>query len=333
MRAELIYNSHAGHALVRRELGDVVVYLRRNGWTVTTCETSRPGEATGLARQAVRRGAQVVIAAGGDGTVNEVACGLVGSDAALGVLPVGTTNVWALQMRIPALNPIYPGTRLARWVSELEERIESPLPIVNRYRRMLLNAARVLVQGQTVAVDVGEANGRCFLMWAGIGLDAAITESVSQEEKRALGSWAFVIPALDTVRGYPSADVTLTMDGKVLKTNSGLIVVSNIQLYGAVMPIGAKACLTDAKLDVCIFKGQGLLTFVRHALKVLSRQHLRDPQIEYFQCREVVVESTRALPVHADDEPFTRTPVTIRTLPRALRVITSQDAPQSLFCP
>jgi diacylglycerol kinase family enzyme len=168
-------------------------------------------------------------------------------------------------------------------------------------------------------------------MWAGIGLDAAITQSVSPEEKRAIGSWAFLIPTLDTLQGYPNADVRLTLDDRQMQVSTSLIVVSNIQLYGAVLPLGAKACLDDGLLDVCIFKGEGLLTFVRHVFKILSRRHLRDPAIEYYQCRQVVVESTRPLPVHADDETFTRTPVTIRVLPRALKVIVPQNTPAGLF--
>ena len=330
MQAELIYNSHAGPVVLRRELEAVVDYLRHNGWKATVQETHAPLEATELARQAVQRGARVVVAVGGDGTVNEVISGVVGTDTAVGVLPVGTTNVWALQMHIPTPGPMRPNSTLVKWVADLEERFESPLPI-NYYRTVLLDAARVLVEGQTVAVDVGEVAGRHFLLWAGIGLDAAAIETVSPEEKKVLGSWAYVIPVLDTIREYACADVTLTIDGQVVQGSTSLIVVSNIQLYGAAFPIGAKACVNDAKLDVCIFKGEGLFTFVRHALKVLSRQHVHDPEIAYYQCREMAVESTRPLPVHADDEPFTKTPVTIRTIPQAIQVIVPQDAPRSLF--
>jgi diacylglycerol kinase family enzyme len=120
-------------------------------------------EATELARHAVQRGAKVVIAAGGDGTVNEVVNGLLGSDTALGVIPVGTTNVWALQMGIPVLNPMLQNAKAAKVVADLEERIARPLP-ANYYRRVLLNAAKVLVEGRTVAVDVGEVSGRYFLL-------------------------------------------------------------------------------------------------------------------------------------------------------------------------
>ena len=185
--ADLIYNPYAGQVVVKRELDDAIAFLNQQGWTVAMRQSSEPSEATELARQSARRGASVVIAAGGDGTVNAVANGLVGTDSALGVLPLGTTNVWALQMGIPALNPMLPSTRIVKFVADLEERIARPLP-ANYYRRVLLNTARVLVEGRTLAVDVGEISGRYFLMWAGIGLDAVIAESVSPREKRALGS-------------------------------------------------------------------------------------------------------------------------------------------------
>jgi diacylglycerol kinase (ATP) len=332
MQAELIYNPSGGQVVVRHELDDVVAFLDRRGWSVTLRETSKPLEATELARHAVNRGANVVIAAGGDGTVNEVANGLVNTDAALGVLPVGTTNSWALQMGIPALNPRVPGIQAVKMIAALEERMARPLP-ANYYRKVLLDAARVLVEGHTVAVDMGELSGRYFLMWAGIGFDAASARSVSLKEKRALGSWAYVVTAIGATYRYSSTDVWLNLDGNVMKVNTSLIVVSNIQLYGGIVEIGAKACVNDGKLDVCIFKGGGFFTFAQHAMKVLTHRHLQDPKVEYYQCREIVVESVHSLPVHVDGEPFARTPVTIHTVPLSLQAIVPKIVPANLFGP
>ena len=332
MQAELIYNPSGGQVVMRHGLSDVVSLLERHGWAITLRETSKPLDAIRLARDAVTKGARVVIAAGGDGTVNEVANGLVGTDAALGVLPVGTTNSWALQMGIPALNPVLPSTQAAKLIASLEERIARPFP-ASYYRKMLLDAARVLVEGRTVAVDVGELSGRYFLISAGIGLEAAIVESISPKEKRALGSWAYVLTAIGSAYRYPGTDVRLNLDGKVVNVSTPLIVVSNIQLYGGMMAIGPKACVNDAKLDVCIFKGDGFFTFVQYAMEVLSHRHLQDPKVEYYQCRDIVVESARSLPVHVDGEPFTRTPVTIRTVPSSLKVIIPQTVPGGLFAP
>jgi len=330
MQAELIYNPSGGQVVIRHELDDVVAFLNHCGWSVTLRETSKPLEATELARHAVNGGAKVVIAAGGDGTINEVANGLVNTDVALGVLPVGTTNVWALQMGIPTLNPIVPGIQAVKLIAALEERIAHPLP-ASYYRKVLLDAARVLVEGHTVAVDMGELSGRHFLMWAGMGFDAAIAQSIPLREKRALGSWAYVFPTIESIHKYSGTDVCLDLDGKVVRVSTPLIVVSNIQLYGGMMAIGAKACLNDAKLDVCIFKGGGFFTFVQHAVKLLSHRHLQDPKVEYYQCREIVVESARSLPVHIDGEPFTMTPVSIHTVPSSLKVIVPKMAPANLF--
>ena len=332
MQTELIYNPSGGQVAVRRELDDVVAFLSRHGWSTTLRETSKPLQATELARHAVNRGARVVIAAGGDGTVNEVANGLVNTDAALGVLPVGTTNSWALQMGIPALNPLLPGTQAVKMVAALEEIIARPLP-ANYYRKVLLDAAHVLVEGRTVSVDMGELSGRYFLMWAGIGFDAAIAESIPLKEKKALGSWAYVLPAIESASRYSGTDAWLDLDGKVIKVSTPFIVVSNIQLYGGMIAIGAKACVNDAKLDVCIFKGDGFFTFVQQAMEVLTHRHLEDPKVEYYQCREIVIESAHPLPVHVDGEPFDSTPVTIHTVPSSLKVIVPKSAPANLFSP
>ncbi|MDD5092944.1 MAG: diacylglycerol kinase family lipid kinase [Dehalococcoidia bacterium] len=330
MQAELIYNPYAGQVVVRREMEDVIALLKQRGWVVSLSETHRPMEAAQLASDAVKRGAKVVIAAGGDGTVNEVGSGLVGTDVALGVLPLGTTNVWAMQMHIPTLNPMRPGTRVAKMVAGLEELTSWPLP-ANYHKKMLLNAAQVLVEGRTVAIDVGEAAGRYFLMWLGIGLDAVVVKKRALGSKRLSGSLSYIVPALGTLGRYSSVDITMTLDGKVIKADSSLVVVSNIQLYGGIFPIGAKAHVNDGKLDVCIFKGGGVLTLTRHAWKVLSRQHLQDPKVEYCQCSQIVIESARPMPVHIDGDPFMETPVTIRVLPSALNVIVPSDAPHRLF--
>lgn len=330
VKAELIYNPRGGQVVVRHSLEAVVSFLTRNGWSVTYRETTMATEATQLARVAAQKGAEVVIAAGGDGTVSEVASGLVHTDTVLGVLPVGTSNSWALQMGIPALNPLWPTSRIAKVVADVEERVNFPMP-GSYYRRVLLDAAQVLVERHTVAVDMGEVAGRHFLMWAGIGLDAVVLESVPPMEKAALGTWAYLITALGAAGRSSSPDVKLTLDGKTIEVNTQLIVVSNIQLYGGIMAIGSRAVVNDGKLDVCIFKGDGFFTFVQHALRVFSHQHLRDPSTEYYQCSEIVIESSHALPVHVDGEPFTETPVTIRVIPLALKTIVPKRVPNNLF--
>jgi diacylglycerol kinase family enzyme len=326
----LIYNARAGAVVVRRELASVVKYLEDKGWSLAVHETRAPLEATALARQAAARHADVVIAAGGDGTASEVASGLVHTGTALGVLPVGTTNVWALQMRIPSLYPLGSSSGLVKLVAEWEERMDQSLPL-SHVRSVLLDAAQVLVEGNVQTIDVGQVGTRHFLMWAGVGFDAAVSSSVPPSDKKTFGMLAYVGTAVDLAKEYKSTWVTLRWNGRVERVRTPLIIVSNVQLYGAGLPIGARACLNDGKLDVCVFKGEGLSTFLHHVWKIVARQHVEDPEIEYYQTDQVIVEAERPLPVHADDEPFTETPVTIRVVPRALKVIVPADVPRELF--
>jgi diacylglycerol kinase (ATP) len=305
MKAQVILNPSAGQRDRRRELKEAMAYLEDHGWQVTLRETQGPGEAKTYARQAVAEGYDVVIAAGGDGTVGEVANGLAGSEVALGVFPIGTTNVWALQMGIPPFWPLR--------------------------QHSLLEAAKVLAEGHTRRVDLGQVNGRYFLLWAGVGLDAEVTEEVEPEAKKRLGGLAFVIAGIVVVKEFAGTKVQVTVDGCEVNRRAVLVVASNAQLYAGIVRLAAQARLDDGLLDILIFKGQGFPAILRHIFSVLTKRHLRDPEVEYYQARRVEISAAKPLSVHADDEPFTTTPVEIGIVPGALRVVVPQTLPPGLF--
>src|SRR5947209_17593376 len=147
-------SGNGGFPLQNRHFDETLAFLRNQGWKAELWYTQSAGNGEQLARKAVKQQVNLVIAAGGDGTINEIIQGLAGSETALGVLPSGTVNVWAREMGIPL-----DGTR----------------------------ARDILVHGQTRRVDLGCVNGRYFLMMVGIGLDGTITEAVEKKHLKRLG--------------------------------------------------------------------------------------------------------------------------------------------------
>nr|HID12632.1 diacylglycerol kinase family lipid kinase [Anaerolineae bacterium] len=307
MKAHLIYNPTAGPWDVRRGLKRVRSYLRRRGWSVELQLTEKPGDATALARAAAQVGCDVVVVAGGDGTVNEAVNGLVGTKTALGVLPVGTGNMWAKQLGIPTYT------------------LTNPL--------RLREAAAGLAEGSVRLVDVGQVNNRYFLCWAGIGLDAQVTAEMEPRQRRTkrLGVLPYAIAAVLVARDFQGVRTRVFLDGSVVRGRTLLILVSNIQQYIGMLHVAREAQMDDGLLDVFVFKGLGFQYAVRHLLKIISRRYLQDPQIVHRQARHIEVWTEWAMPVQVDGDPIGTTPVTLKVVPLALRVLVPPSAPPGLF--
>ncbi len=307
MKAQLIYNPTAGPRDVRRALKRVRSYLRRRGWSVELRVTKKPGDATTLARAAAQTGCDVVVVAGGDGTVNEAVNGLVGTRTALGVLPVGTGNMWAKQLGIPTYT------------------LTNPL--------RLREAAAGLAEGIIHLVDVGQANERYFLCWAGIGLDAQVTAEMEPRQRRTkrLGVLPYVVAAITVARDFQGVRTRVSLDGDIVRGHTLLILVSNIQQYTGMLSVAREARMDDGLLDVFVFKGMGFQYAVRHLLKIVSRRHLQDPQVVHRQARRIEVWTEWAIPVQVDGDPIGTTPITLKVVPRVLSVLVPPSAPRSLF--
>lgn len=307
MKAQLIYNPVAGQRVADAELDDVLSLLRSRGWEVNLRRTLGPGDATTYAREAVANHYDVAVAVGGDGTLGEVATGLAHSDCALGVLPTGTGNVWAHMLGLPLWTP--------------------------HSRSALLDAARVLVEGQVREVDLGKAGERYFLLWTGIGFDAQVAQGIEpyREVRRNLGNLTYYVTALAISVGLRGTRMTVVIDGRAIRQRVLLIIVSNVQLYGSSWRLAPQAQLDDGILDVYIFKGGSMLDAIRHAIMLGAGKHLRDPKVETYRARRVEIRGEKSLPLHMDGDPVSRTPVTITVAPKALRVIVPSWASGSLF--
>jgi diacylglycerol kinase (ATP) len=309
MKAMLIFNPAAGWRDWRKDLLEVVSYLGQRGWDVTWRETGGPGDATIFAREAVAGRYDVALAAGGDGTISEVVNGLAGTEVALGVLPIGTGNIWAREMGLPLWGIIH--------------------------RHSLEEAVTALVEGQRRQVDVGRAGQHHFLLWAGVGLDAKVTEVMEPRTRvqKRWGALAYAAAVAAVTRDFEGTLATITIDGQVLHEQVIIVLVSNVQLYGGMLRLTPQAQLDDGLFDVCIFKGHDWTSTLGHATAILTGQYLNGPDVAYYRGRRVVVETAISLPVQLDGDPVTATPVELEIVPQALTIIIPRDMPEQLFVP
>lgn len=263
----------------------------KNSEEVRVAHTARAGDATQLAARAVAEGYHVVVAAGGDGTVNEVVNGLAQSAAALAILPLGTVNVFARELGIP--------TNLdAAW--------------------------QVARNGfvRTVDLAVAEAGGTCryFAQLAGVGFDARAVRTASWELKKRVGPVSYVWAGLKVLR-EPPINVDVSVNGNANAARGAAIFVGNGRFYGGPFKLFPQARLDDGLLDVCVFERCGYLDVLRYGQGILRGVHTRLPDVRYFQAKEFVCHAAAAVPFELDGEDAGDAPVKFTVVPRALRVI------------
>lgn len=328
MRAVFVYNPTAGQVTVERELEHCLDVLAHHGWSVDLTITDRPRHATDLARRAAADGVGMVVAVGGDGTVGEVANGLVGTQTILGVIPAGTSNVWALQMGVPALPAWHPRKMVDRVLYDLEELgWHRPVGIPS----WLSEAFETMLSSEVRVSDTGLIAGRTFLMWCGVGFDAKVTEAVVPEEKRRYGLLAFLASGISTAVEYASARMQLVTPTSVMEDDVFMLVAANMRLYGGMVNMAPGAYLDDGLLDVLVFRGTGIGNTVRHVTAVLAGRHPEEANVDYLQVDSLRVASFPSQPVHADDEVCGATPVDITVQPLSLRVLVPPGPAGDLF--
>jgi YegS/Rv2252/BmrU family lipid kinase len=308
-KALLIYNPAAGPWEKRHLLKRLSSYLKNQAsWTIDVVETKQPGDATRFSEDAAQRDLEMVIVAGGDGTVNEVANGLVGSDTALAIAPVGTGNILAHQLQMPVLS-VAPPFHVAEVGNALLE---------SRYQR----------------VDVGKVGDRHFVCWAGIGLDAEIAAQMEPRPRytKRLRALPYIIAAFSVAFEFRGVRTRVQLEERSFNTRALLVLVSNIQLYAVFFKLARHACMDDGIFDVFVFKGLGFGYVLRHLLHISSGRYLRDPAVVQALARHVQIETSPEIAMHVDGEPYETTPAAISLLPGALRLVVPPQAPHDLFC-
>lgn len=180
-------------------------------------------------------------------------------------------------------------------------------------------------------MDLGLVGSRHFLMMAGVGMDGAIAENLNLSMKRFLGRAAYVLTGIWTVAAFSGSPVELLVDGQVLEREAVWIVIGNTRLYGGVVTVTPHARVDDGLLDLCIFSGKSSYSALGYLIALLGGRHLSLKNVEYLQCKEVAVSSTRPLPIQADGDWVGLTPQTFRVASAALRVVLPSTQKSLIF--
>jgi diacylglycerol kinase (ATP) len=293
-RAFVVVNPAAGGHRTRRLWRTLRDHLVRLGLDFEFAETGGRGAAADLARRAVHDHWPLVVAVGGDGTVNEVVNGLTDETGrplgALGAIVTGRGRDVCRNLRV-ASDPAV--------------------------------AARRLVEGEEVLVDLGvvEAEGRhrYFVNAAGAGFDAEVAERA--QAWRGPGTLPYLLGVAGALRGHRPVPATVYLDERPAWTGAmTAAVVANGAYYGGGMMIAPGADPTDGCLDVVVLGDLGRVELLRWLPSVYRGAHLRSPKVAMRRAHTIVIDPTRPVRVHVDGEGIGETPVRMRTCPKALRL-------------
>ena len=259
--------------------------MRRHGLGDELIATESEGEAIAAARDAVTKGYNVVVGAGGDGTVGTVGFQLLRTTTALGILPLGSAMNVGRSLGIP---------------------------------RDLEAAAAILAMGDVRTIDVGEANGQAFLEMGSVGLNAAIFGEAQRFDK---GEYSSLFSLIATVIRFRPERMLITLEDRVVSTRALMITVANAPYTGVGLTFAPDARLDDGLLDVSVFDHFSKWELIRHLFSIIAGRRVYSPKIRTYRSRHVRVEARHPRPVRVDAHDLGTTPVEFGLMPGVLRVV------------
>jgi len=268
-------------------------FVMENATRFAIYATKSGEESAELARRFSKEGEEVVVAAGGDGTLNAVVGGLAGTKTVLGVLPTGTMNVFARELNIPFGH--------------------------------LAAALDVIDGGHVKEVDLFEAEGTPFVQMAGVGFDAQVIEETTAESKRRLGPLAYILSAVKVLGSEPPRMKVHFDEG--VEAEGACVLLGNGALYGGQLRLFGKADNADDLLDVLVYKEAGYKAALGSLGTVARGGFEADGKVvEYYQTSGLVVESDREVPVEVDGELWGRAKrVEFKAMAEKLRVLAPEE--------
>ncbi len=322
-RLAIIANPTAGVAAGRggrdRLISAAQSELERSGFHVEVWQSRNSEEVAELTLNALDVGIVNIVAAGGDGTVNGVVNGLMqwrltqktGLDGVtLGVLPIGSGNVFAYNMGIPR-----------------EWRAACQVIRAGHIRNIDVGLATGLVLDKQIPktkkskTPNSTSQSRYFVLMAGLGYDAKVIEDTSLRLKFVLRDFAYALRSLQNVVLHQGTQVTLRFaDGRIYANESWLVMIGNAASYAWDIKVTKHAELDDGLLDICLMPFENKFISVQQAMQILMGQHIERGIAEYWQSSGVTIESDPPIPVQLDGDSWASTPVEIKIVPHALNV-------------
>ncbi|NPV79884.1 MAG: diacylglycerol kinase family lipid kinase [Firmicutes bacterium] len=293
MKFLVILNPRAGRGRARRVMPVVRKTLSDLKVSFDLRLTRGPGDATRLASEAVSSGYDVVVAAGGDGTVNEVANGIIGSNVILGVIPCGTGNDFSIGLDIP---------------------------------RDPAKACQLLMTGRIAHLDVGRVLDRFFVSSVGVGFDATVARQANQSIPLLRGPVVYVLALLRVLFTYKAPRIKVKLDHKELSLESLLVAVTNAPTYGGGMKITPDAIMDDGMFEVCVIEKMRSLETLFALPKVFTGTHVKVPKVKIYRASEVMIEADRPIYLHMDGEIASTSRFHFQIKKQALAVISGPGA-------
>ena len=282
----VIYNPTAGRGSAA---GLIAEAKERLGPAFEWRPTQKAGHGVELAREAAKTH-EVVVAFGGDGTVGDVARGIMGSDAALGVIPVGTGNDFARNLKL---------------------------------KLDLTEATSTVLAGVVARIDVGFINGTPFINNCGTGFDARVMQTMNTSIRFVKGQPAFILAVLKTILPFKPFTLTVEVDDQPPVTEKAMMAsVLNGRMYGGGMLAAPRAEMDDGQMDLVVVRAMGkagLLTSVMP--KFIQGQHTTHPAIALYKGRKIKLTTTPPQPLNIDGDVSGLTPAEITVQSRALKVL------------
>lgn len=287
----LIFNPTAKNASGRK-IAKASHFLRSRGYKAEILFTEQKGHAESLAREAVKESPSLIIAAGGDGTFNEIVNGIAGSEIPMAILPLGTTNVLAKELGLP-------------------ETVDDALEVALNGTPKTVSLGKIYVTRHSLLVT------RYFLLMAGIGFDGEAVFRINETLKKISGKGAYIFSGFKTLSVFNPDKLILDMDGKTYTGYS--VIISKVAKYGGNFKITPDARLTDPFFYVCLFKGKGRLDILRYVTGIVAGKHLGFRDVEYVRAKNINVEGDAHIQI--DGDYFGRSPARIEVVPDTVRLV------------